>query len=319
MRTTNRLGTQQKCRGDGNRRTSLHHGDSIDRRQNSNGKALLGSENDHSGSPEDGSSASKWEQNINVRNMQFAPAFISRPPGEINDDGDEVNPLSTSMTPNADRSKSSSSVTPVRFSLGVSNNAAALASSIGSTPGLSSTKRTRKRLNAGPLMSNLRDIRATAEGDRVRLNVAPPGRRKDVSDPRNRASSFMDATLVGKIIPWTGRIQKGTALGYIHSHVLRKRKEPNNIAPSQNAKHSFEDPINDVPAWLCFDYGIINEMKLEPGCQLRIYDAIVLPSRHPEDSERCKPTDLPVVLCTNLCELYPEHLPPLAAAPVQMG
>ena len=59
-------------------------------------------------------------------------------------------------------------------------------------------------------------------------------------------------------------------------------------------------------AWICFARETLHGLGVAPGTQLRLYDAIIIPS--------CiLPQDNPlIVLCTRVCELYPEQLAPLS-------
>ena len=141
------------------------------------------------------------------------------------------------------------------------------------------------------------------DGTRLRSGEYPFPRkvtsRFDVYDPRNLAASYLDVTLLGD--SWTiagggGRASKTppnqTILGYIHVH------------------HRFRDRLsldfsvtaNPSLASICFSQDTLQEHNLlnasPQGRQLRIYNAVVLPSQ----PERF------LVLCTQLCEPYPTDI-----------
>ena len=255
------------------------------------------------------SSSSKWERHVNLREMEFAPAFISSRPSDANAGAamglsiqDDV-----ALTPNGHQShpQSSQGVTPVRFNLDGTNTGdgsmdANMASSISATPCLSG-KRSRKRAKAMGLTKLLRDIRSASDGDCMRLksgaNQAPRDltrrrRMTDVSDPRNRATLYIDVTLLGDPIPWEGGIKRTTILGYVHSTHVQKADDV--------VKHML--PKAEAFAWVILDYDTINEKRIARGTQLRIYDPTLIPSLE----------DLPsTIACTKVCELYPTDLPPL--------
>lgn len=264
--------------------------------------------------PSTASSSSKWEQHVNLREMEFAPAFISSRPCDANTGAAMGLSIQDddALTPNGQQShpRGSQGVSPVRFNLDGTNTGdasmdAAMASSISATPCLSG-KRSRKRAKAMGLTKLLRDIRSASDGDCMRLKSgASQGHRDltrrrrmtDVSDPRNRATHHIDVTLLGDPIPWEGGIKRTTILGYVHSTHIQKADEV--IAHMVPKAEAF--------AWVILDYDTINEKRAVRGTQLRIYDPILIPS----------PDDLPsTIACTKVCELYSTDLPPLAPVPI---
>ena len=260
------------------------------------------------------SSSSKWERHVNLREMEFAPAFISSRPSDANTGAamglsiqDDV---ALTPTPNGHQShpQGSQGVTPVRFNLDGTNTGdgsmdAAMTSSISATPCLSG-KRSRKRAKAMGLTKLLRDIRSASDGDCMRLksgasqapHLARRRRMTDVSDPRNRAAYRIDVTLLGDPIPWEGGIKRTTILGYVHSTHIQKADDVIGLML----------PKAEAFAWVILDYDTINEKRVGRGTQLRIYDPMLIPS----------PEDLPsTIACTKVCELYPTDLPPLSPVP----
>lgn len=125
--------------------------------------------------------------------------------------------------------------------------------------------------------------------------------RFDLYDPRNRATSYMDVTLVGETCyPWesNGRGSKGpnnqTILGYVHNH---HRYQDRDKLASQHHHQTAEKGL----VWICFSSETLQEHNLlknnnsPRGYQLRIYNAVVVPTA----------AGNPTILSTNLCEAYP--------------
>ena len=253
-------------------------------------------------------SSSKWERHVNLREMEFAPAFISSRPSNANTGGGMGLSIQDDvvLTPNGRQPPSQSGgVTPVRFNLDGSNAGDGnMASSISATPCLSG-KRSRKMSKAMGLSKLLRDVRSASDGDCMRLksgasqaprDLAKRRRMTDVSDPRNRAAYSIDVTLLGDSIPWEGGIKRTTILGYIHSTRVQKANDA--IANGLPKAEAF--------AWIILDYDTVNEKRVARGTQLRIYDPTVIPSHEGL---------LSTIACTKVCEQYPIDLPPLSAVP----
>lgn len=198
---------------------------------------------------------------------------------------------------------------------------AAYSAGSGNTPNSGNQRWKRKatkKLKAGPLMKRLRAIRSAIDGDKVRFQSGmypfsqSANRRFDLSDPRNRASSYMDVTIVGDPVPWVEN-ERVTVLGFIHV-IERLSKRSTN-----------DDDIRDLGltrsscfAWLCFTYETAREQKLHKGSLLRIYNAICVPARtsivldglvteHAVKDRCCDQ----LILSTELCESYPDCLPAL--------
>jgi len=253
-------------------------------------------------------SSSKWERHVNLREMEFAPAFISSRPSNANAGGGMGLSIQDDvvLTPNGRQPPSQSGgVTLVRFNLDGSNAGDGnMASSISATPCLSG-KRSRKRSKAMGLTKLLRDVRSASDGDCMRLksgasqahrDLTKRRRMTDVSDPRNRAAYSIDVTLLGDSIPWEGGIKRTTILGYVHS--TRVQKTNDIIANGLPKVEAF--------AWIILDYDTVNEKRVARGTQLRIYDPTVIPSHEGL---------LSTIACTKVCEQYPVDLPPLSAVP----
>jgi len=177
---------------------------------------------------------------------------------------------------------------------------------------------TRKSKQMGPLMKRLKAIRSGTEGDAIRLRSGQfpfSVRGMDRNDPRNRATTVCNVTLLGNPIAWgsdsvgehkssAGGHHAGnhhrlvTALSYVHSWTRPLVRSTTNDSPG-------EDMLGLV--WAVFTYDKAREQSLGKGTQLRIYNAVGLmpPLGTDGDSER-------MLLSTNLCEPYPSSsLPPL--------
>jgi len=185
-------------------------------------------------------------------------------------------------------------------------------------------KRRRKKAK-GPLAQMLQSIRGSIEADRARFHSGTypyrpaTDRRHDVNDPRNRADTFMDVTIVGNSTPFAST-SKAAILGYVHSFSRNDAKIKTVRMPgrSRRFRHAAsstaaatstiekntetKEALLETPtfAWMCFTHETFMEHGIGNGTQLRIYNACTVGS------------DVhPIVVCTRLCEVYPKELPPL--------
>jgi hypothetical protein len=159
-----------------------------------------------------------------------------------------------------------------------------------------------KTSKAGPLSRRLKVIRDAAKGDSVRFQCGQyPFSAKavfDMSDPRNRAKSYMDVTVMGNSCSWAKDSQQLTFLAFIHTH------EPTTQAAAGNDTFDSKKCL----AWLCCSFETARGQGLRIGSELRIYNAVAIPIANKSDSK--DPVDF-IVLCTQLCEPYPAVLPKL--------
>lgn len=191
--------------------------------------------------------------------------------------------------------------------------------SAGSSNGSDSAKRKRKqtsskKLKAGPLMKRLRALRSAVDGDTIRFQSGmypfahSVSRRFDLSDPRNRATSFMDVSIVCEPVPWDEH-ERITVLGFIHNSEKVSNKSANDIGNLVEGGRF---------AWLSFTYDTAREQNVREGSQLRIYNTVSIPSSsaiqingYGDDAvvaDRCCDQ---TIVCTQLCEPYPDSLPKL--------
>lgn len=79
-------------------------------------------------------------------------------------------------------------------------------------------------------------------------------------------------------------------------------------------------------AQICFNLNTLREQNICKGTKLRIYDCITIPSFRDPDSTQDEhdrsisfSSRMPTVVCTKLCEPYPDFLPPLSEVPPLFG
>ena len=195
------------------------------------------------------------------------------------------------------------------------------------TNNILSPKRRRAKVVTGEWGRRLIALHNSRANDSVRLQNQAFARRRmfDVNDPRKRAKTFTDATLLGSYNgPWINRPEdmKITILGYVHRHV---QKSNNSYTKGNNQLHDQRhhnqqqqqqqqeaDSIvsQDYFAWFTFTLATARCINLERACKLRIYNAVILPCRTPMTLDlppksfgckniiRCEK----IVICTHLCE-----------------
>jgi hypothetical protein len=111
----------------------------------------------------------------------------------------------------------------------------------------------------------------------------------DVSDPRKRAKTYTDVTILGQYGgPWMNVPEdtKITVLGYAHRHIQQcideSHHRSNTALHLQHQKQEDTKTIsNDFFAWFTFTLATARRIELQQGCKLRIYNAIILPCRLP--------------------------------------
>ena len=192
------------------------------------------------------------------------------------------------------------------------NQNSSAAYSAGSSNGSTPKRKQSKKLKAGPLMRRLRALRSAVEDDTIRFKsgVYPfaqtANRRFDLNDPRNRATSYMDVSIVRDPVSWDEHERKITALCFIHN--------------SENVSTSADDNTADEEsrrfAWISFHYDTAREQNICKGSMLRMYNTVSVPSSEPMQidglGEECIVDDRccdKTILCTRLCEPYPGFSP----------
>jgi hypothetical protein len=186
-------------------------------------------------------------------------------------------------------------------------------------------RRQRSSKNQGPWTRLLATLKSNQAIDAMKLQHAGMNRHGvavDLNDPRRKAKTYTDVTIVGREdcngvalpICWShgreGASTKNgthqhdgllTVLCHIHTHGAMIRGNPTSTTISQ------------VFAWISFTRTTARNVGLQSGLELRLYGAILVPIRRapcrstPHDRQQCRF----IVLCTHLCEKYPGKLDPV--------
>lgn len=192
----------------------------------------------------------------------------------------------------------------------------------------------RKKKRKGIFGTLLQTIRSSVDADKARLLSGnypyrhAEQRKHDANDPRNRAHTFMDVTIVGHPHPMLGpHVLLGntaTMVGYIHQHTrndsrihtirmpsrTRRFRHVTSELNSDQTEHSNEYlPVLEDPcyAYFCFK----RDSGVDFGSKIRIYNPRVLNSNDAQIKH--------IVLSTNLCESYPSSLPTLHIPTQEFG
>lgn len=171
----------------------------------------------------------------------------------------------------------------------------------------------------GPLSKRLNAIRDGVRGDTVRFQSGQypfSVSSLDMNDPRNRAKTFMDVTILGNSMEH--QLQRVTLLGVVHKFVQKTAKSKVETETTASSS-TMSDLHPNTLAWICMAYETAREKKVGARSQLRIYNAVPVPltvALVHEESEMKNRSSHPVdvkwiVLCTSLCESYPSCLPKL--------
>ena len=257
-----------------------------------------------------------------------------RSPMERND-GDDTSPVR--KTPPSETTKSSFSFAP---SFVQTKSSALSQDSIGDDSGDDSRvvttpvnhfaltpplqRRRRSKAATGEWVRRLISLQNALSNDSVRLQNKAFSRHRmllDASDPRKRAKTFTDVTVLGQYVgPWVNVPEdlKITVLGFVHCHT-QQTENNRRMTPQQQAQKQKDTKTvsKDFFAWFTFTLATARRIELQKGCKLRIYNAIILPCRSPIELDapptslvslengyglsgtvRCEKT----VICTNLCE-----------------
>jgi hypothetical protein len=193
--------------------------------------------------------------------------------------------------------------------------------------------RKRKRKIPGKLTRLLHSVRNSVESDWVRFQSGSypyrdaSERRLDVNDPRNRADTTMDITVLSPPVPFIAGADKVAILVYVNLFELNdstiktkniclpkrmggfrnvvstitKEAQLEQSASSSEKKHRHRSFLFPSNAWLCFANETVKEHEIVVGSELRIYNAVVL-------NGLASFWKVPVILCTRLCEPSPRRL-----------
>lgn len=200
----------------------------------------------------------------------------------------------------------------------------------------------------GPLAKRLKSIRDGIKGDAIRFSSGQypfSVRSVDRNDPRNRADSVCDVTILGNPIPWDTHQSRGesssnrhqqnhqhrlmTALSYVHSWITTGTSSRSARSEQPNFDGVQRGMRDGELAWIVFAYDTAREQNLALGSQLRIYNAVSAPcaivtptttsstiittADSNSDVAKTQADGVKwIVLCSQLCEAYPSSvLPPL--------
>lgn len=266
----------------------------------------------------------------------FGPTFLSKKKRKsLNQDIIDIEDKLNTQSPT--RSKLSNptrlnegSYTPTNLWSAKESNYRSTPTSPYQTPPRSSKK------SQGPLSRLLNSMRRSIDADSARLQSGmfayhpEDDKRIDVNNPRNRAETIMDITIVGdNPKPFVNDETKIVVLGYVHDFFKNKKMIRTVQMPSRRGKirniaaphttticDDFEEEgvIDNVVsfhhpefAWICFTRENYFELSVSDGKQLRLYNPIVL--------ESFGSTRLSIVVGTKLCEARPMGLPQLSKVP----
>lgn len=209
------------------------------------------------------------------------------------------------------------------------------------------TSRKRRKKQVGNLTKLLHSIGNSIESDWVRFQSGSypyrdlNDRQMDFNDPRNRAETVLDITVLGYPVPFISHSDKVAVLACVHSYSTNVSKgrvtniqstkrtgrfrhttssgmavtqcslasiERDKLRSREDQHHHDVDEYSSyVPrnVWLCFTRETITEHSINVGTELRIYNTIIF-------NVSLSSKQLPVVLCTRLCEPCPKKLPPMS-------
>uniref|UniRef100_A0A7S4EM70 Uncharacterized protein n=1 Tax=Pseudo-nitzschia australis TaxID=44445 RepID=A0A7S4EM70_9STRA len=182
------------------------------------------------------------------------------------------------------------------------SNSTSLFPSSSTTPPSKWRRRAKKTTATGEWVRKLVTLRNARNNDSVRLqNQAFVRERQkrihhktllDVNDPRKRARTYTDATILGRYDgPWINLPEdtKITVLGYAHRRIriqqpLSKSQTNNHPTTNANAKAKANTTTTTTLsqnffAWFTFTLATARRIELQQMCTLRIYNAVVLPCR----------------------------------------
>jgi len=178
----------------------------------------------------------------------------------------------------------------------------------------------------GPLMKRLKSIRTAIEGDAIRLKSGQypfSVRSVDRNDPRNRADTVCDVTVLGNPTVWGGdaasdKLMAGgrsgssnhhhhskqqqhrllTALSYVHSWTsLSNNSVPTPVNESADGNINSPQPPAAAAVhglvWAVFTHDTARDQSLGPGTELRIYNAVRAPFGLPPTTKSCTTSPQP--------------------------
>jgi hypothetical protein len=174
------------------------------------------------------------------------------------------------------------------------------------------------------LAKRLKSIRDGVKGDAIRFSSGQypfSVRSVNRNDPRNRADSVCDVTVLGNPIPWdthargeaslnhrqSSQQRLMTALCYVHSWTFLN-------AARTDIDSKLCEMKGEELAWIVFAYDTAHEQNLVKGSQLRIYNSVLIPAAGTKSSGESKGDEAVtagvnwIVMCSQRCEAYPSSV-----------
>jgi hypothetical protein len=186
----------------------------------------------------------------------------------------------------------------------------------------------RKKSKLGPLGNRLKLLRDSLKGDCIRFQSGqyPPNGRKsmqgigrptfgqDQNDPRRRASSHVDVTILIPSLALKKQLDRLiVSLGYIHC--ISQRNPTVELDLNNGMKKT-------GLAWIMFTHDTAREQNIMKGSELRVYNTVwipildhcryltKMPAGSSESMAMAAKTVCWLITCTQLCEHYPSTVLP---------
>ena len=174
-------------------------------------------------------------------------------------------------------------------------------------------RRSSRSKNLGVWGRKLGSVQGSRSNDALRIQNQAFCRQTtfDVNGPRKRAKSHTDITILGNCSrPWINGAEdsKFSVLAYVHCHTLRKE-------PTYNQD-------DNMLAWVTFTIASARSINLQKGKQIRLYNAVMLPSRVSTTVDGLAIASLKsntcqrILISTWLCETHPGGLPEITIPPI---
>jgi hypothetical protein len=214
-------------------------------------------------------------------NISFAPSFCTSKVGKNNQVSDQIEEVA--MDVDVDNG-----TVPIR---------APASTTFSSKP---ARRRKMTKASVGPLGKRLTVLRNSLASDSARISAFGISQNAfDLNDPRRRAKSHTDVTILGVApISEGGKL---TILGLVHTHVRKDAPPPDTLTTAWEPRYG----------WISFTPVTARSINLQKGLQLRMYNAVLLPCPEIqlqglpcENSVAANPTCRHILLCTQLCEPF---------------
>ena len=171
----------------------------------------------------------------------------------------------------------------------------------------------------GPLVKRLLALRNTLATDTARLsanhhNTMTSSTTFDLNDPRKRADSVTDLTIVRcyndsttTAAPGNSTTKQVVALAMVYRHTTTTSKEK---------QHNHNPPFW---TWASFDRVTARSIHLHQHQQLRVYNGVFLSVTSQEEDPSTTTSCQHILVCTQLCEPYPSNQATLPTVEAILG